>query len=151
MKRALAVLVVLIALIFGFAVGAQAGPESRVWINIPFAFQAGDQVMPAGQYLFEFPRTGNFALGSLLKIVTQDGSICQHLLSRSIQGVTMEADWQVSFNKYGDVYFLTKIRNNDLGAEVSKTRKEKQMAAEFIQSLKPIAAVEVMATHSKAR
>jgi len=151
MKRVLAVLVVLSALIFGFAIGAQAGPESRVWINIPFAFQAGDQLMPAGQYLFEFPRTGNFASGSLLKIATQDGSICQHLLSRTIQDVTKDADWQVSFTKYGDFYFLTKIRNNDLGAEVSKTRKEKELAAEYMQSLKPVAAVELKATHSKAR
>ena len=151
MKRVLAVLVVLSAVVFGFAIGAQAAPARGVRIYIPFAFQAGDQLMPAGEYLFEFPGVGNFASGSLLKIATQDGSACQHLLSRAIPGGTKDTDWHVTFNKYGDLYFLTKIRNSDLGAEVSKTREENQLAAEYMHALKPVAAVELKAIHTKAK
>ncbi len=151
MKRALAVLVAACATIVGFALVAQAGPARAVLIDIPFAFQAGDQLMPAGQYRFEFPAAGNYATGSLLKISGQDGSVCQHLLSRSVRPVTTDTDWHVTFNKYGDDYFLTKIRSSELGAEVSRTRKEKQLAAEYLQALKPVAAVEVKATHTKAK
>lgn len=151
MKRALTVLLAVGGMIIGLAVGAQAAQASAVLIYIPFAFQAGDQWMPAGEYLFEFPRAGIAATGSLLRINTLDGSVCQHLLSRTIAGVTTDADWHVTFNKYGDLYYIAKIRNGELGAELSRTRKEKQLAAEYMQALKPVASVELRATHTRVK
>ncbi len=151
MKKTLAVLAVLSIMIFGFVLAAQAETTRAVKINVPFAFQAGNQVMPAGDYIFEFPKANNDATGSMLKIFSPDGSLCQYLLSRSIRGIDTDSEWHVTFNKYGDFYFIAKVRNSELGAEVAKTRAEKQMAAQQLQALEPVATVELKTSFTREK
>jgi len=151
MKKILAVLMVVSGLMFVFVIGVHAERGSAAWIKIPFAFQAGDRFLPAGEYLFEFPKTGADASGSLLKISTKDGSICQYMLSLVIAGDTEGNDWQVSFAKYGDSYFVAKVRSGDAGCEISKSRTEKNLAKEYERFLKPVASVELKAVNSRAK
>jgi hypothetical protein len=151
MKKTLAVLAVVSGLMFMFVIGAHAESERAAWIKVPFAFQAGDTLLPAGEYMFEFARMGDNATGSLLRIITRDGSICHHMLSRVIPGNTEDRDWQVSFNRYGDSYFVAKVRTGEVGCEISKSRTEKNLANEYMRALQPVASVEVKAVHSKAR
>ena len=151
MKKILAALMVVSGLMFVFVIGAHAERGSAAWIEIPFAFQAGDRFLPAGEYLFEFPKTGADASGSLLKISTKDGSICQYMLSRVIAGDTENNDWQVSFAKYGDSYFVGKVRSGAVGCEISKSRTEKNLAKEYERFLKPVASVELKAVNSRAK
>jgi hypothetical protein len=151
MKKTLAVLMVVSGLMFMFVIGANAGTRRAAWIDVPFAFQAGDALLPAGEYLFEFPGGGNSASGSLLRIGTKDGSICKHMLSRVIEGSTDDNNWQVSFAKYGDTYFVAKVRSGDIGGEVSKSRTERNLAKEFSRALKPVASVELKAVPYRAK
>jgi hypothetical protein len=155
MKRVLIVLFSLSAVIFGFAVAASAGgaleASNSVLMKIPFAFHAGDNLYPAGQYWIEMPRMGGYAAGTMVRISSQDGSSCQYLFSVRTRGVITDTDYHVTFNKYGDTYFLTKVRNSDLGAEVAQSHTEKKVASELAGKKGGVASIEVIAVHSKAK
>jgi hypothetical protein len=107
--------------------------------------------MPAGTYYFELTKNGGYALGSMVRIASKDGGICHYLLSRTIPGVKSESDWHISFVKYGDSYFLAKVRNTSVGAEVSKSKSEKKMADEYLHGQKAIANVELQSVYSRAK
>jgi len=155
MKKTLAVMFSLSLLVFGFAVTASAGgllePNNSVLMRIPFAFHAGDNYFPAGNYRIEMPRMGGFAAGTMVKITSQDGADCQHLFSVRTEGNTIDTDFHVTFNKYGQDYFLSKVRANELGADVARSRTEKRIASEYAGKTHGTGSVEVVAVHSKAK
>jgi len=155
MKKVLAVLFSLSAVIFGFAMAASAGggleASNSVLMRIPFAFHAGDSLFPAGQYWIEMPRMSGFTAGTMVRISSQDGSSCQHLFSVRTRGVITDTDYHVTFTKYGDAYFLAKVRNSDLGAELAQSGTEKKVASEYAGKARGTASVEVIAVHSKAK
>ncbi len=130
MRGTVTVLMV-IGLIMGAAGAEVAASDNAVRVNIPFAFYAGEQVMPAGEYWFEMPNGGTLATGALLKVTSLDGSRCQNLLSWPNVGSTAETDWHVMFSKVGDRYFLSGVRNSQLGAALAKSSAEKKLAREY--------------------
>jgi hypothetical protein len=131
MKRVLTVLAVLSVLVVASAIATATISMNALRVYIPFAFHAGDQLMPAGEYRIELPRDSNIATGSLLRIMSLDAFYCQNLLSRTTKGVTTDSDWHVTFSKVGGQYFLSRVRNSEMGAELSKTREEKLLAREY--------------------
>lgn len=151
MKKTLLLLLLAGLLALGSSVAAFAGLGNSAWIKVPFAFQAGDTLMPAGNYLFEMPRMGGFARGSMLRITSRDGSICQYLLSKNIGAAAADADWHISFAKYGDSYFLSKVRNSNYGAQIPKAASERKLASEFLRVQKAIAIVELQGIKPKAK
>ena len=127
MKKTLMAVCVVGMLVFGMSVSVLADSDRSVWVKVPFAFHAGDTLMPAGTYQFSMrvkPHEG----GSLLRIVNRDGSLCQHVYTNRIEGNPADPDVRVLFNKYGDTYFISKVRGRNLGAEVIKSRAEKELA-----------------------
>jgi hypothetical protein len=132
MKRALVVLFSLSIVLLGSVTGASAGTSPRMWANIPFAFYAGEEMLPAGEYLFEMPDLGHHTTtGSTLAVRTRDGSICVYL--QAIAGGIYRSGpaYQVTFTRYGDSYFLSKVQNNDIESNLPKTRSEKKTAAAY--------------------
>ena len=132
MKRAGTILITLIALILGLAVFAAAAGDNGVRMRIPFPFYAGDQLMPAGHYILDMPRIGGFEAGSMLRILGEDGTVCQHLLSQRTTGNSTDTDFHVQFTKYGDTCFISKVRNSMLGAELIKSRFERKIERDFL-------------------
>ncbi len=130
MKQTVTILMV-IGLILGAAVVAAAGSDTAARVKIPFAFHAGEQLMPAGEYWVEMPKYGNYATGSLVKVASVDNHLCQILFSQPDLGNTVDNDWHITFSKVGDHYFLAGIQNNNFGAQVSKSRTEKTLAREL--------------------
>jgi hypothetical protein len=155
MKKTLTVLFSLSLVVFGFAVAASAGSaleaNNSVLMQIPFAFHAGDNYFPAGNYRIEMPRMGGFTTGTMVKISSPDGASCQHLFSVRTDGNTKDTDYHVTFNKYGQDYFLAKVRSSELGADVARSRTEKRIASEYAGNKTATASVEVVAVHSKAK
>jgi len=155
MKRAMVVMVSLIVAVFGIAITASAGgpqeASNSVLMQIPFAFYAGNSYFPAGHYRVEMPRMGGFSAGTLVKITSQDGTDCEHLFSVRTDGNTRDTDYHVTFNKYGQDYFLVKVRGTELGADLPRSRTEKKIANEFAGKALAVASVEVVAVHSKAK
>ena len=128
MRRAMFVLLALSAVVLAPIISASAGIVLRMRANIPFAFYAGEELLPAGEYVFEMPTLGsNSVIGSNLTVHTQDGSISQylHVFPGGMQ--RSEPAFNVTFNRYGDTYFLSKVQNRDYEANLPKTRSEIRM------------------------
>ena len=153
MRKALVVLIALCAVTFGFAMGASARPDTAysVLVNIPFGFYAGDQWMPAGKYFIDMTAFIGFASGSMLRVSSPDGLICQYLLTMRIDGTKNDTDYRVTFTKYGESYFLAKVTNSDLGAQAAKSRAERKLASEHAQASGAVTSVEVVAAPARAK
>jgi hypothetical protein len=151
MKRVLSVTILMSLFVFAGAVVASAETENTGLIKIPFAFHAGSRLMPAGDYRIEMPEMGGFATGTMLKISTPDGVICEHLFSMRIDGVTTDNDYHVTFSKYGDSYLLSKVRNSNLGAQLARSQSEKKMSHEFAKGSPSVSTHELILSPSRAK
>ena len=95
-------------------------------VNIPFAFEAGNKMLPAGQYQLESVPTGD---GTLYRIRRMGGD-AQSLVS-SIAMTTGDRQTlpRLVFHKYGTTYFLAQIWNGDgRGRQLSESKQEKEVA-----------------------
>ena len=151
MKKTLAVSISLCALLVGLAPGAAAGPANGVLMNIPFSFYAGDQLMPSGKYIFEMPRMGNTATGSLVRVTSPDGTLCMNVFSQVENSLKADEEYRVTFTRYGEQYFLSRLRNSTIGASLPTSRSEKAVAGEYRKSTGNAATVELVYSHSKAK
>ena len=82
---------------------AQAGKV--ITFNAPFAFQAGDVTMPAGTYTVTQPDDNI----PVLQIEDADGSHSAFITYRPVAQDTVSTETLASFNRYGDVDFLSQI------------------------------------------
>lgn len=95
----LAIASALCAVVFTTAAQAQG-----VRVTVPFKFRAGSAVVPAGDYAVQVDRAhGRVTLGSL------DGKNTLYVpVQNSFEGVSEKGS--LTFHKYGDAYFLAKIK-----------------------------------------
>lgn len=100
MKRITGIAIVTLASIF--AAGSALAQNLPVRANVPFSFNVGNKVLPAGNY------TITPIMGSVIAIKNWDAKAS--VLSATSQDGTESQDGPVLiFEKYGDQYFLTKI------------------------------------------
>lgn len=98
------------------------GQIMNVRMNIPFTFQAGETIMPAGPYLIHHSQ-GVLTLqeqhGKTLAVLT-NGTINRDESNKAV----------LQFNRYGNEYFLVKIStpDSDVARVVSQSRREKELA-----------------------
>jgi hypothetical protein len=129
MKRTLVLTLSLIVVILGSAAGAWAWTAPTMKVNVPFAFYVGDQMLPAGEYLFDMPNAGGHsATGSILVVRTPDGSIYRALLAIA-ERTDGNLAFHATFNKYGGTYFLSRVRSSEFESDLPKTRAEKELKA----------------------
>jgi hypothetical protein len=90
--------------------------------TIPFAFRAGEKAMPAGEY------TIRHSAGALT--LHNAGGPSVILLTNAASRPKPPADARLSFNRYGEQYFLSSVWTSDSrdGREISKGRVEKELA-----------------------
>ena len=83
---------------------AQAQSPLRLRATIPFAFYAGETLMPAGQYQVERAANG------VMRIVCQEArkSVLVNTFGVS-QRFREEAHARLVFNKYGEAYLLSEM------------------------------------------
>jgi hypothetical protein len=125
MKRILILVAVLAIMVPAFA-----GP--RLKVTIPFAFRAGNQLHPAGQYLFELGRVSCFAqTGSSLVIRSMNGSDVRVLLPMRATCQKNPTAASLVFNRYGKYYFLSHVRQGGYEVELVKSRAELETAYAF--------------------
>jgi hypothetical protein len=120
------ILAAVVALAVSIVAASACFAHPRVMeVNIPFAFEAGNKMLPAGQYQFESVPTGD---GTLYRIRRMDGD-AQSLVS----SITLTGDRQnlpkLVFHKYGTTYFLAQIWNGDGGGrQLFESKQEKEVA-----------------------
>jgi hypothetical protein len=115
------------ALMLSMALASECRAQSRALeANIPFAFQAGNKTMPAGNYRIESMQTG---AGSLQVIRSAGGDVQTTIwtIAPAVPDAT-EAP-ELIFHRYGSHYFLAQIRTGDGQVrELYPSRQEKEMA-----------------------
>ena len=101
MKRLTAIALLALASLFiaGVAMAAHRGAQA----NVPFAFNVGDKVFPAGVYMIHSPASGIIELRSEDRAI----GILSVALPDSNKPMNGEGVWV--FNRYGDRYFLAEV------------------------------------------
>jgi len=137
MKRsALISLFALSMMVLGLSVGAWAS-DTPVRANIPFAFYAGEQLLPAGEYEFQMaPALGR---SSNLLVRAQHGKKMFFVpISIGDSGRNGHPDYLVTFARYGDDYFLSRVQNGVLEIQLSRSASHEKLALKASQQL-PVA------------
>ena len=134
MKRLLIITSVFLLAAAAIAIAASSAP---VQVNIPFAFYAGDRLLPAGEYV-TFP-----AAQVIIGIRGIDNPSAGAFLPFA-HGVESKETKDVAglvFNKYGDdLYFLSQIWQpmDTVGLEVGKSKKERELvSSRVISGMRP--------------
>ncbi|HKE28452.1 MAG TPA: hypothetical protein VKB88_39150 [Bryobacteraceae bacterium] len=99
---------------------AQSG---KVTANIPFDFQMGSTMLPAGEYTF-------YENGHILTARRTSGGRGAMILTMPAWHRTPVADGTVQFQRYGDAYFLSGLwtANSQDGFSVPQSSREKELA-----------------------
>src|SRR5215472_10717377 len=80
--------------------------ETRLYVNVPFDFQVGDQMMPAGEYLVERPFSSSWSLQRLRHVNGDAVSTISTIPTEAKNGDRMP---ELIFNVYGKTRFLAEI------------------------------------------
>jgi hypothetical protein len=118
-----------IALVFALTIyppKAHAQIVGNLAVNVPFAFQAGDSKLPAGEYRIHMLENSDL---TVMEISTVDGTNSILVQVRDAEANSRPTKSELIFNKYGNSYFLAKVfdEGNPSGSEVIKTGNEKEM------------------------
>ena len=91
------------ALALGAATPSFAQSTPLVKADIPFAFQANGKLMPAGTYLISEEN------GSIMRLSGTDKHAQALAIALPDNGVKVATASKITFNKYGDHYFLHNV------------------------------------------
>jgi hypothetical protein len=95
-------------------------------MNIPFAFKAGNQTLPAGEYRVESVLTGT---GQLQCLRQKDGHAVMIVSTMWVETRNGNPNPELVFNRYGQTYFLSQIWTGGAqGHQLFKSDREKEMA-----------------------
>lgn len=104
--------------------------QGKLWAQavsakVPFAFRAGDTLLPAGSYILETNNTNQTVL-----IRGTKGGAAMIALTNAAERLKAPADAELVFNRYGDKYFLSQVWNAgyNQGRQFKKSAAEKEMA-----------------------
>jgi len=118
-----------IAVLLVLTLGASAGSVTRLRANVPFAFYVGTEQLPAGEYIFEIGSIGPAAATStLVRVLDQDGKTTTLIQTMPGADSRMNDD-HLHFNRYGNMYFLSKVEALGYQANLRATRSEKEAMA----------------------
>src|SRR5512137_2571389 len=109
MSKTAAVAAGIAALILIFTAGASAGAVVKVQAQIPFAFYAGKELIPAGQCSIELrPMSPHGASTSAVLVRSEHGATAW---IATMPGSDEDMAIHLHFNRYGKAYFLSKVES----------------------------------------
>jgi hypothetical protein len=132
--KAVTMLVSIIALAFMTAVISNAQSRSqKLRANIPFDFVVGDKTLAAGEYTVG-TITGSSSDG--IAVQSTDGRHNAIRLTNTVQANAPKERAQLTFERYGESYFLAQIWAPGLleGREMVKSKAERAAAREMAKN-----------------
>ena len=111
----------LLALFVGLGLQAQTGVLNA---NIPFDFQVGNSLMPAGEYSID-------CSGHLIALRASDGKHAAMALTMPVSRAKAPTTGVLEFHRYGDAYFFAGVwaPNSPDGGALPTTPREKELAS----------------------
>jgi len=108
------------------ATGTCYAQQTTLAVKIPFAFQAGDHTLPAGEYRVESALTGTKTIQRLRQV---DGDAVMVFMTIPVETRNGRPNPKLVFNCYGQTRFLSQIWTGDSeGRQLFKSYREKQTA-----------------------
>jgi hypothetical protein len=103
-----------------------AQAQETVVVNIPFDFEAGKTMLPAGEYSVKVSNPTH----SLILISRKDSTASAFINTNAVVSVNTQTESKLVFNRYGDRYFLSQVwsEGNSQGRQLLKTAREKEIA-----------------------
>jgi hypothetical protein len=110
------------------SVSAAIGPlsllaQGPIQFTAPFDFTVGNKNFASGEY-----RMAAVA-PQVLAIRSRDGRSSQVVIAHASQATSKQSNAVVTFNRYGDRYFLSRWSDPNHGWELPKSRVEKELIA----------------------
>jgi len=120
-KLALSLIGALTMLLLG---GSALAQTVHVQLTVPFDFNVGNKILPAGRY--ELRSAGQPNNPRLLEIARMDGAIEMYLPASDVQSTSASSETKAVFRHYGNAYFLAQLwtAGTRAGWEFPKTRAE---------------------------
>ena len=103
-----------------------AQDQERVKANIPFAFNVGSKVLPAGNYEVR----AVFAQSLMIQNEATEEAAIALTMSAPPKAISGNAEAELVFHKYGNRCFLSEIRTSDNTHTVSASKLEHEAAKE---------------------
>jgi len=125
MKRQ--ILSVAAAFLLSIIAAAQCDAQQTVMkVNIPFAFGAGNTMLPAGEYGIR-----RYAVGEVVQLIRQsDGEPLILVTTLAVERTGKPLSPGLIFNQYGNDYFLSEIWvGNTQGRQLRKSPLEKELTS----------------------
>jgi hypothetical protein len=109
---------------------AQASGPARLTANIPFEFSAGNETLPAGEYVVSC--TNPTSRGKVLHFRNKDGRHSVMIQTSDVIGPVRDYA-RLIFRRYGNRYFLAQawMPADNNGLEARKSRTERTVEHEF--------------------
>lgn len=117
------------ALLLSIVVAGQCGAQQdgAIEVNVPFAFQAGGQMLPAGEYRIQ---RLSAEMEGIQLIRRYDGKVSTTVTSLPAESRDKSAPPRLVFNRYGNEYFLAEIwADGTHGQRLHKSGREKEWAS----------------------
>jgi hypothetical protein len=118
-------------LIVGFGVALLAAVTlcaqntSRLVAEIPFDFQAGKVMLPAGKYEVDLSKAS-----STVWLATEDRTASAFVICNSKESLKLNETGKLVFNRYGNHYFLSQVwPYGNTGREIIMSAREKEIAS----------------------
>jgi hypothetical protein len=118
------------ALLFSIVVAGQCGAQQAVGVievNVPFAFQAGNRMLPAGEYRIQ---RLSAEMDGIQLIRESDGKASMVVTTLPLEPTDKTAPPRLVFYRYGNAYFLTQIWTDGThGRHLHRSAREKELAS----------------------
>ena len=113
-------------------VSLQAQMLGHIRVTIPFGFTVGAKSLAAGEYRVLQMTPSVLAMQSI------DGRSSAIVMTHPSRPTTASGRASMTFNKYGDRYFLAKVSDDGRGWELPKTPVEKELIAKRASPPQPV-------------
>jgi hypothetical protein len=97
--------------------------QGPIHVTVPFDFTVGAKSLAAGEYRV------NQQAPHVLAIQSVNGQASMLIMTNAAQSGAVPGQAVLTFNKYGDRYFLSQVSANDHGWELPKSTVEKELIA----------------------
>jgi hypothetical protein len=120
--------VVVALLLSAVATSTCYAQQAELAVKIPFAFQAGNHTMPAGEYLVVKSLT--VGSGTVQRLRQVDGNAVMTVFTLSVDSRNGDPSPRLVFHRYGETYFLAQIWTGLQGRQLFRSNREKEIARE---------------------
>jgi hypothetical protein len=121
-----------IAVLLMLGTAASAGTAARVRAYVPFDFHVGEELLAAGNYIFELRSIGLASSSSSIVAVYRPDGTMASLIPTMPTGWNNRrtSDCRLHFTRLTNSYFLATVEAPEAGADLRMSKAERELRAQ---------------------